>query len=94
MYIAIPNVSCMCCCVWQVDLHKAENRWVRQTQVAPTEDGEMEELFRKFQAILNKLTPQKFKNLAEQALNLKIDSEQRLKGCIDKIFTKVCVCVG
>ena len=51
--------------------------------------GETEELFRKFQAILNKLTPQKFQNLAEQALQLKIDSEERLKGCIDKIFTKV-----
>ena len=59
------------------------------------EDGETEELFRKFQGILNKLTPQKFQNLAEQALLLKIDSEERLKGCIDKIFTKVkeCVCV-
>ena len=60
------------------------------------EDGETEELFRKFQGILNKLTPQKFQNLAEQALLLKIDSEERLKGCIDKIFTKVkervCVC--
>ena len=53
------------------------------------EDGETEELFRKFQGILNKLTPQKFQNLAEQALQLKIDSEERLKGCIDKIFTKV-----
>ena len=53
------------------------------------EDGETEELFRKFQAILNKLTAQKFQNLAEQALQLKIDSEERLKGCIDKIFTKV-----
>ena len=53
------------------------------------EDGETEELLRKFQGILNKLTPQKFQNLAEQALLLKIDSEERLKGCIDKIFTKV-----
>ena len=53
------------------------------------EDGETDELFRKFQGILNKLTPQKFQSLAEQALQLKIDSEDRLKGCIDKIFTKV-----
>ena len=59
------------------------------------EDGETEELFRKFQGILNKLTAQKFQNLAEQALHLKINTEERLKGCIDKIFTKVCmnVCV-
>ena len=58
------------------------------------EEAETEELFRKFQAILNKLTPQNFQNLAEQALKLKIDSDQRLKGCIDKIFTKVSVCVS
>ena len=54
-----------------------------------SQGGETEELFRKFQGILNKLTPQKFQNLAEQALQLKIDDEERLKGCIDKIFTKV-----
>ena len=65
---------------------------MRQAPGPSGEDGETEDLFRKFQSILNKLTPQKFKNLAEQALNLKIDSEQRLKGCIDKIFTKVSVC--
>ena len=53
------------------------------------EDRETEELFRKFQGILNKLTPQKFVDLAEQALQLKIDNEEKLKGCIDKIFTKV-----
>lgn len=47
------------------------------------------ELYRKFQAILNKLTPQKFQALAEQALKLEINSEERLKGVIDKIFTKV-----
>ena len=53
------------------------------------EDRETEELFRKFQGILNKLSPQKFQNLAEQALRLKIDNEERLKGCINMIFTKV-----
>ena len=77
-------------------MHKAEHRWVRPTKDSG-EDGETVELFRKFQGILNKLTPQKFQNLAEQALKLKIDSEERLKGCIDKIFTKVrdyvCVCL-
>ena len=53
------------------------------------EDRETEELFRKFQGILNKLTPQKFQNLAEQVLQLKIDNEERLKGCIDKRVTSV-----
>lgn len=47
------------------------------------------ELYRKFQAILNKLTPQKFQSLAEQAVLLTINTEERLKGVIDKIFTKV-----
>ena len=47
------------------------------------------ELYRKFQGILNKLTPQKFQSLAEQALELQIDTEERLRGVIDKIFTKV-----
>ena len=47
------------------------------------------ELYRKFRAILNKLTPQKFQTLAEQAVRLTIDTEERLKGVIDIIFTKV-----
>jgi len=35
------------------------------------------------------LTPQKFKTLIQQVLDLNIDTEQRLKGCIDIIFEKV-----
>ena len=46
-------------------------------------------LFRKFLGILNKLTPQKFETLANQALQLPIDTEERLKGCIDRLFSKV-----
>ena len=56
------------------------------------EEKTTEELYRKFQGILNKLTPQKFQALAEQALKLTIDTEERLRGVIDKIFTKVCLC--
>ena len=78
----------------QVELNKAEVRWIRPnerlTGVAP-EDGQTEDLYRKFQGILNKLTPQMFQSLAEQALKLEINTEQRLSGCIDKIFTKVCL---
>ena len=48
-----------------------------------------EELYRKFQGILNKLTPQKFQALAEQALKLEITTEERLSGCIDMMFKKV-----
>jgi len=54
-----------------------------------TVEAQTQELYRKFQGILNKLTPQKFQSLAEQALKLEINSEERLSGCIDKIFTKV-----
>ena len=53
------------------------------------EDAQATELYRKFQGILNKLTPQKFQSLAEQALKLEINTEERLSRCIDKIFTKV-----
>ena len=44
---------------------------------------------RKFRSILNKLTPQKFDKLVDQMLKLPIDSELRLKRCIDTIFEKV-----
>ena len=77
----------------QVELHKAEHPWMRSSKVLEgdlsREDRETERLYREFQGILNKLTPQKFQTLAEQALKLKIDSEQRLRGCIDKIFNVV-----
>ncbi len=78
--------------VQKVDLHKADERWVRPqtTQVAMTEDDQLSvDLYRKFQGILNKLTPQKFQKLAELALELAINTRERLQVCIDKIFTKV-----
>lgn len=76
----------------KVELRKAENKWVRHSATdkdTSDEDRETTEIFRKFQGILNKLTPQKFKDLAEQALKLPLSTVERLKGCIDKIFTKV-----
>ena len=76
----------------QVELRKADVRWTRPVERTPEvseESLKAEELYRKFQGILNKLTPQKFQALAEQALKLEITSEERLSGCIDKIFTKV-----
>ena len=76
-----------------VELHKADQRWIPIRERTKEEKSEEEkvtaDLYRKFQAILNKLTPQKFQSLAEQALTLQIDTEERLKGVIDKIFTKV-----
>ena len=53
------------------------------------EDRETERLFCKLQGILNKLTPQKFQTLAEQALVLKINSQQKLDGCADRIIAHV-----
>ena len=47
------------------------------------------ELFREVVAILNKLTPQKFKTLIEQIMELKIDTPERLEGVVDRIFEKV-----
>ena len=49
----------------------------------------VKELFRGVAAILNKLTPQKFKTLVEQCVKLKIDTPERLEGVIDRIFEKV-----
>ena len=57
------------------------------------EEAQATELYRKFQGILNKLTPQKFQALAEQALKLEINTEETLSGCIDMIFTKVISCI-
>ena len=76
----------------QVELNKAEVRWTRPVERLIAHDPEAiqtDELFRKFQGILNKLTPQKFQSLVEQALKLEINTGERLSGCIDKIFTRV-----
>ena len=76
----------------KVELKKAEQPWQRQAafQLELTEEQkETQEVFRKFQSILNKLTLQNFEKLADQTLQLKINTEERLRGVIDKIFTKV-----
>ncbi|EDO33172.1 predicted protein, partial [Nematostella vectensis] len=46
------------------------------------------EVMRKFRGILNKLTPQKFKKLTEQVMELEIDTSEKLEGIIDIIFEK------
>ena len=77
----------------RVELQKAEVPWTRfQERLVEMEKEQImttEFLYRKFLGILNKLTPQKFQALVEQALGLEINTEERLKGCIDMIFTKV-----
>ena len=73
-------------------LNKAENPWVRPVRlqhVGSEESLKTAELFRKFQGILNKITPQTFKVLAEQALMLEINTKERLEGVTDIIFSQV-----
>ena len=40
-------------------------------------------------AILNKLTPEKFKTLVEEMLTLNVDTPERLEGVVELIFEKV-----
>lgn len=82
-----------------VQLSKAENAWKpssrKSTRSRGGEDAEEEdrdqkthELLKQLRSILNKLTPQKFQSLMKQVTDLKIDTEERLKGAIDLIFEK------
>jgi len=46
-------------------------------------------VYRKLRSILNKLTLEKMQKLMQQVNELNIDTDERLKGCIDVIFEKV-----
>ena len=48
----------------------------------------MAELERNVRSILNKLTPQKFETLVQKFNDLPIDTEIKLKTCIELIFEK------
>lgn len=48
----------------------------------------MQELYKKFRGILNKLTPQKFDTLMEKVKSLEINNQCRLEGIIDLVFQK------
>lgn len=83
-----------------VQLSKAENAWkpsnkkaARSRGAEDTEEDDLEgtktyEVLKQLRSILNKLTPQKFQSLIQQVKELKIDTEDRLKGAIDLIFEK------
>lgn len=60
----------------------------REEEDKDSESLKTEEMFRSFTSILNKLTPQKFQKLVEQAQQLPIDTEERLKGVIQLVFEK------
>ena len=66
----------------------AEQLWKRRA-VRKLKLTKEQEVFCKFRSILNKLTFQNFDKLADQTLQLKVNTEERLKGVIDKIVTKV-----
>jgi len=71
--------------------NKAENAWVRPSDLAKQLDEserEMDEVRRSVRAVLNKLTPQKFKTLTNQIIELKIDTQVKLEATIDLIFEK------
>jgi len=73
-----------------VKLNQSENAWKPANKEKPTdaETAKTEKLYKSVRGILNKLTPQKFSVLVKQVLDLDIDSEDRLKGCINIIFEK------
>uniref|UniRef100_A0A1A7WC98 Eukaryotic translation initiation factor 4 gamma, 1 n=3 Tax=Iconisemion striatum TaxID=60296 RepID=A0A1A7WC98_9TELE len=84
----------------EVSLNKSVNPWKpsnkKPARGRPGEEAEEDdvdqaktkELFKIMRSILNKLTPQKFQELMKQVTDLKIDTEERLKGVIDLIFEK------
>ena len=75
----------------EIVLQKAENAW--KPGKMGTDAGEaldpLQELERNVRSILNKLTPQKFDILVEKFNGLPIDTETKLKACIELIFEKV-----
>lgn len=83
-----------------VQLSKSENAWKPSSKKPtrgrgpeePEEDdvdqAKTHEVLKQLRSILNKLTPQKFQALILQVKELKIDTEDRLKGAIDLIFEK------
>lgn len=81
-----------------VQLKKAEHAWKpsvkNSTRTRGAEEAEEDEqtktreVLKQLRGILNKLTPQRFQALIQQVKELKIDTEDRLKGAIDLIFEK------
>uniref|UniRef100_UPI00358F0EB3 uncharacterized protein isoform X14 n=1 Tax=Myxine glutinosa TaxID=7769 RepID=UPI00358F0EB3 len=84
----LPNVSLSD----DVKLNKSDHAWKptlkREVVSDDPEIAKTQELFRRVRSILNKLTPQMFQQLMKQVSELKIDTEERLKGVIDLVFEK------
>ncbi|XP_053290777.1 eukaryotic translation initiation factor 4 gamma 3 [Pleuronectes platessa] len=75
-----------------VPLKKSGNAWKpgmnRVSIPAEPESHITQDLFKKVRSILNKVTPEKFKQLMKQVWDLTIDTEERLKGVVDLVFEK------
>ena len=87
--VVITSVSSL---LQNTKLKKAEQPQQRQAvlQLELTEEQkETQEVFCKFQSILNKLTHQNVIELVEMTRQLKINTEERLRGVVDLIFTRV-----
>ncbi|XP_059609869.1 eukaryotic translation initiation factor 4 gamma 3 [Phlebotomus argentipes] len=75
-----------------VKLNETENAWrpshLKVPENVTEEERVTEELYKRFRCVLNKLTPEKFNVLVGQVKVLKIDTEERLNGCIELVFEK------
>ena len=70
-----------------VPLKQSENRWVRPS-VAGAEESKTDVVLRNANAILNKLTKEKFDILSDRLINVGIDTPDILDGIIDLTFDK------
>ncbi|XP_039260449.2 eukaryotic translation initiation factor 4 gamma 3-like [Styela clava] len=76
----------------EVQLKRTDNAWKptkldSSTKQSP-EEKEFMEIQREVRAVLNKLTPSTFPKLIKQVLEMKIDTERKLRGAIDLVFEK------
>ncbi|XP_038075420.1 eukaryotic translation initiation factor 4 gamma 1-like isoform X4 [Patiria miniata] len=73
-----------------IKLSVAENAWTKRDKDVPSdeEEAKTKDLFKKINALLNKLTPNNFQKLKAKAMDYPIDTEERLKGVIDLVFQK------
>jgi len=72
-----------------VELHKTDNAWKPgQKADVKEEEDPLADVAKQTLAILNKLTPQKFDKLIQKFNEITIDTEAKLRKCIDLIFEK------
>ncbi|CAG0894782.1 unnamed protein product [Darwinula stevensoni] len=74
----------------KMELHSTENAWKPRLKTAVVDlgDSAKEDLYKKFRAILNKVSPGNFETLVKQVRDLPIDTKEKLEGVTDLIFNK------